>query len=521
MLVAPGIVERCTPKRISGWVAPAGDANPDVLIKVNGLEVARTVASKPTRHDGVIRNYGFSRVIGELWKYLGPQDAVTFECGGETLPIAGYGFTYFHGEGAESKFDELAEAVGKGYIFDKKGHLGVPLHKRGRWLRLFFSVYAKLRQELIEKFGYEPFVAYGTLLGAIRQGDFLNHDNDVDLVYISKHTDPVQVRIEYVAICRHLIDLGYRGLLTKHGFAIKSPVRVDLNFAWFNPQGMFQASFGYHGPELKFSRDFGRMKRARLGKYRVRVPRNSEAILEHLYGPGWKVPDPGFSHYSRSRKFDRSYWATVEELASTFWRQYYMHQSEIGPPSRFAQQALGAWNGKRCVVDLGCGGGADTQEFARQGHTAFGIDIEPAAIALATRQASLQDVGNCTFVAADAASARDCGPPLDQALGHGEKIAVFGRCFFSSISEGTEESVMKMLVQKLEHFDLAIEVVADRPTALPELTEPPYHRKIDETRLIEKLQQIYGLTIKSVQRGTATALYKNEEFESTQILAGR
>ena len=38
--------------------------------------------------------------------------------------------------------------------------------------------------------GIEPFLAYGTLLGAVREGAVLGHDSDADLGYVSRHSTP-------------------------------------------------------------------------------------------------------------------------------------------------------------------------------------------------------------------------------------------------------------------------------------------------------------------------------------------
>lgn len=519
MSSAQGIVERCTPKRISGWVVSDEGQHPDVVVKVNGAEVARTVASKPVQHDGVVRNCGFSRVLGDMWQYLGPNDAVSFECDGKLLPITGHGFSYFYTEGQESKAAELTGKVGNGYIFDKKGHLGVPLHQRGRWLRLFFSVFAKLREELLEKFGVEPIVFYGTLLGAIREGNFLNHDNDVDLVYYSKHTDPLEVRREYIQICDYLIGLGYRGFLTKHGFAIKSPVRVDLNFAWFNTEGNFQASFGYHGPDLKYSKGSLKFKRARLGKYRVRVPANSDAILEHLYGAGWKVPDPGFSHYTKARKFDPSYWATVEELAPVFWHQFYRNLGSCPSPSLFATAVSSSLAPRSYVVDLGCGAGADAFQFAEQGHEVLGFDLEAQAIARAEKYAVERGVGSCAFSAADLTNKQNLETLAGKLASEKRPIVIFARCFFNVVPEAAEDELLAALTSQLGEFVLAVELMTDRVPEMPAMTQPPFHRLINEAAFLEKLRSRYGMTIDQETAGVGSAPYKGEKFSSLQLIA--
>ncbi len=57
--------------------------------------------------------------------------------------------------------------------------------------------------------GVEAFPAYGTLLGAIREQDFIGHDNDVDLGYVSRHTHPLDVIRESFRLQRTLREQGY------------------------------------------------------------------------------------------------------------------------------------------------------------------------------------------------------------------------------------------------------------------------------------------------------------------------
>ena len=47
--------------------------------------------------------------------------------------------------------------------------------------------------DLLHQQGLEAFPAYGTLLGAVREGTFLGHDNDADVGYVSRHTPPIDV----------------------------------------------------------------------------------------------------------------------------------------------------------------------------------------------------------------------------------------------------------------------------------------------------------------------------------------
>ncbi len=75
----------------------------------------------------------------------------------------------------------------------------------------------------LRKAGIEPFVAYGTLLGAVRGGKLIGHDSDADLGYVSRHTHPVDVVRESFDLQRTLADMGYA--ITRYsGIAFKVDV---------------------------------------------------------------------------------------------------------------------------------------------------------------------------------------------------------------------------------------------------------------------------------------------------------
>jgi hypothetical protein len=76
----------------------------------------------------------------------------------------------------------------------------------------------------LRKAGIEPFIAYGTLLGAVRGGRLIGHDSDADLGYVSRHSHPVDVIRESFDLQRALADMGYS--ITRYsGIAFKVDVR--------------------------------------------------------------------------------------------------------------------------------------------------------------------------------------------------------------------------------------------------------------------------------------------------------
>ena len=72
--------------------------------------------------------------------------------------------------------------------------------------------------------GIDGFLAYGTLLGAVRGGKVIGNDSDADLGYVSRATHPVDAIRESFRIQRELVGLGYR--ITRYS-ALAFKVDVD------------------------------------------------------------------------------------------------------------------------------------------------------------------------------------------------------------------------------------------------------------------------------------------------------
>jgi hypothetical protein len=50
-------------------------------------------------------------------------------------------------------------------------------------------------------FGVTLYPIYGTLLGIVRENDYILHDNDIDFAYLSKYSDAKSIISEYQYIC--------------------------------------------------------------------------------------------------------------------------------------------------------------------------------------------------------------------------------------------------------------------------------------------------------------------------------
>ena len=89
--------------------------------------------------------------------------------------------------GEHDRVVSVTDSSGHGLVLDKWGRLTRPLSAEGSEVvdELVLAA-ARLLSDLQEKAGVAAFVSYGTLLGAVRDGALIGHDNDLDVSYVSR-----------------------------------------------------------------------------------------------------------------------------------------------------------------------------------------------------------------------------------------------------------------------------------------------------------------------------------------------
>lgn len=244
--------------------------------------------------------------------------------------------------------------------------------------------------------GVEPFLAYGTLLGAVREGAVLGHDSDADLGYVSRWSTPVDVVRESFEVQRRLARDGWR-VARYSGAAFKIFVTEgDVTRGLDVFGGFFSAGrlhlMGEVGTEFReeWIRPLGEV---RLEGRTMPAPARPEELLEVMYGPGWRVPDPAFRFTTperTSRALNDWFRGTQPGLrhwerraAATAANPLREHPSPLARRAREAAAALGAE-----VLDVGAGRGSDSLWLARQGLAVTAYDYAPRALATARATAA-------------------------------------------------------------------------------------------------------------------------------------
>lgn len=157
--------------------------------------------------------------------------------------------------------------------------------------------------ECLDKHNFTNFIIDGTLLGAIREGDFIEHDTDIDLgVFMDEWT------IDKLG--DFLKDMMRAGFILYHSFG-KFGEHFEL--AWYR-DGIKVDFFFYYkvGDKIRFNAflNGGRtlpddiltyeydaqyfikdlLWEEKFNGFKVRTPRFPKQILEQKYGKDWETP---------------------------------------------------------------------------------------------------------------------------------------------------------------------------------------------------------------------------------------
>jgi SAM-dependent methyltransferase len=232
-------------------------------------------------------------------------------------------------------------------------------------------------------FGLDAFPAYGTLLGAVRDGKLIGHDNDADVAYLSRHTHPVDVIRESFRIQRLLHRDGLE-ISRYSGGAFKVTVRDNEGV----PRGLdVFAGFLYDGRLVLLGEIFAPFEESwlrPLGTVELEgrtlpAPADPDRLLAAKYGPSWRVPDPTFKFETdESIRHRMDLWFRGTRTFRNGWDRRYStsrHRGPVRTPHELARALHRAEPADATVVDVGCGRAQDAVWLARRGHRVFGLDF--------------------------------------------------------------------------------------------------------------------------------------------------
>ncbi|SNR85716.1 class I SAM-dependent methyltransferase [Blastococcus mobilis] len=293
--------------------------------------------------------------------------------------------------GAAPGSPELTDRFGRPLVVNKWGRLGRAIVDAGPGMVERMLDHMDDVRTLLEKhLGPAVFVTGGTLLGPVREGRVLPHDDDADLAYLSRRSHPVDVALEAFEIGRLLGAAGYEvvrlsaGHLQIHFTHEGAPDHYVDVFTGFVLDGRWHQHFAIRRAAER--EDLLPPSTVLVEGREEPAPRQPELMLEATFGPDWRTPDPSFAFRLPASTSDRFYgWFADYNVEREDWDDELLLALHDPADEPVQISAFGRWVHERApqgsaLLELGCGIGSDALALAEAGHAVRAVDFSRYAV---------------------------------------------------------------------------------------------------------------------------------------------
>ncbi|MGN7703188.1 methyltransferase domain-containing protein [Cellulosimicrobium sp. 22601] len=404
----------------------------------------------------------------------------------------------------------VVDATGRHVAMNKWGRLGKTFDGDESGLKERLLDRLDVLVDLVRDLGHQPFVVGGTLLGAVRSGKILPHDDDADLAYLSELEHPADISREQSRIERELTARGYE--IVRHSNAhLQITFRrddglvdgyIDIFTAFFR-DGQINQPFHVRGPMARES--MVPFSTVTLEGRHYPAPASPEDWLVVNYDENWRTPLPGYklrTPRATARRFRN--WFGSYNFQRDFWEERYLYDPRSGDDTdlRGADVLLDETAEGHTVLDLGCGTGAASHHLARGGRRVIGVDYSETALLRARQAATSLPEGTATFTRANLIDFRDTAPFMSM-LSRGEPVHALGNHLVERLGHHGRATVWRLLRQVARADGVVVLVVDTEPDPDVTFRDPTtWHLTLDEIAAeIEPL----GLALDRTTRLGATA----------------
>lgn len=475
------MVEAFTEDEVRGWVSVPADSPPtEVELRLGSMTVTRTTATPDGAMSGAgkgaratstpglpspqgdrrnsrrqIRTFTFA--VSQLWDFAPKGTPLRVVTAGHVLPIHGHGMFLRAPRSGTQTPDDLQGLFDEGYLLGRTGVVQVSKGLDEAWQSAVGSLYEATRAVLAAEFGHDLFLTYGTLLGAVREGGFLAHDNDYDASYVSSATTGPDAVDEVVRIAKALIAAGFRVGAMTGGLHVVDPARpghrIDIFHTYFDAEGVLQHPFGYAGHRQVTTAEWQGTREIDFVGRTASIPVCAEDLLATFYGDDWRLPKTAFKWNVERRGHDRTGVVGPSRRTEVYWADYYAHtvHAEASSFARFVHDRLGP--APVTVVDIGCGDGRDSVWFATQGRTVVGLDRAGVAIEHAREKAEQAGLVPARFEVCDLADEVALAEVLSQ---EDDPLVFYSRFVLHAIDEPTQSALQDAVDARARPGDLFV-----------------------------------------------------------------
>ena len=149
-------------------------------------------------------------------------------------------------------------------------------------------------QRQLQEWSITSMICYGTLLGAVREGAFIAHDDDVDMLIIDDSTTRDSMIENADALIERFQAAGAYAKRQGMNFFVTPAghnVHIDIFPSWHDEDGLWVMM--ERGKYRSIPIDcIEPVKSIEMQELQFNCPNDPESFLENRYGSGWRVADP-------------------------------------------------------------------------------------------------------------------------------------------------------------------------------------------------------------------------------------
>ncbi len=188
----------------------------------------------------------------------------------------------------QEKFDQGSAFIAKSGILIK------PISARPGWGKVAVEAYVEATKTVKSILNKDVFIAYGTLLGKIRENGLIGHDDDVDAMFLLDANNAVDAGYEFFEVTEKLKQAGCDIIAVYEGgnfhWRMSNNIVLDIFCCWVCEENICGYMFAFPGSH----EDIYPVKSDSLCDVQVSLPASPEKFLSGIYGENWRIPDPYF-----------------------------------------------------------------------------------------------------------------------------------------------------------------------------------------------------------------------------------